>query len=216
MGLPDIPPYPMPEAHELPTNRVDWVPRPDRAVLLIHDMQRHFLRVFPRGASPTVDLVGNIRALRERAWQLGVPVVYSAQPGGQTAAQRGLQWDMWGAGVGDEADAGIIDELAPDDADILLTKWRYNAFHRTGLRDVLDRHGRDQLVITGVYAHIGCLMTAADAFMQDIQAFLVADAVADFSRADHEMALRYAADRCAVTATTESVLERLAVGAVSA
>ncbi|HEY4454295.1 MAG TPA: isochorismatase family protein [Pseudonocardiaceae bacterium] len=108
----------------------------------------------------------------------------------------------------DPADAAIDEELAPSEKDIQLTKWRYNAFHRTDLHDVLDQHGRDQLVITGIYAHIGCLMTAAAAFMQDIEAFVVADAMADFSRADHEMAITYAASRCAVTTTTDRLIDQ--------
>lgn len=139
-----------------------------------------------------------------------MPVVYSAQPGGQNAEQRGLQLDMWGRGIGaDPHDASIIEPVVPRPGDTLLTKWRYTAFHGTGLHDLFIESGRDQLVVTGIYAHIGCLMTATDAFMHDIQPFLVADAVADFSRAEHEMALRYVAGRAAVVTTTAALVDTL-------
>ncbi|WP_199440294.1 isochorismatase family protein [Umezawaea beigongshangensis] len=200
----------MPVAAELPPNRIDWEVDPDRAVLLVHDMQNHFVRAFPSGASPLTELVDGIDALTRRCRALGVPVVYSAQPGGQSPEQRGLQLDMWGAGVGSGGDdAAIVDALAPREGDVSLVKWRYNAFHRTELADLLAGWGRDQLVITGIYAHIGCLMTAADAFMRDVQAFLVADAVADFSREEHDTALRYAAGRCARVTTVDTLLDSL-------
>lgn len=204
VAIPPIQPYEMPS--EPPENRVAWVPDPDRAVLLVHDMQNYFLRAFPRGEPPLVDLMSNMLALRERCYDLGLPVVYSAQPGGQTPGQRGLQLDFWGAGVGAApGDAAIAVELTPRPDDVLLTKWRYSAFQRTGLAELMDDLGRDQLIICGIYAHIGVLMTAVEAFMRDVRAFVVADAVADFSLDHHRMALTYAAERCAVTLTTDQV-----------
>jgi isochorismate hydrolase len=66
--------------------------------------------------------------------------------------------------------------------------------------------GRDQLIVCGVYAHVGVLMSAVEAYTHDIETFLVADAVADFSATDHRMALEYAARTCAVVTTTKEVL----------
>ncbi|MFG3494206.1 isochorismatase family protein [Streptomyces sp. NPDC047928] len=210
MAIPPIAPYALPGASELPGNKVSWTPDPDRAVLLVHDMQRYFVAPFAAGASPLTELIGNIRRLRETAADLGVPVVYTAQPGGMTRDQRGLLHDFWGPGMSvDPGNRDIVDELAPAPGDTVLTKWRYSAFHRTGLTELLAEQGRDQVVICGVYAHIGCLVTACDAFAMDVQPFLVADALADFSRDEHLMALRYAASRCAVTAVTDTVLTAL-------
>ncbi|MFI8367898.1 isochorismatase family protein [Streptomyces sp. NPDC085466] len=206
MSLPAVPPYPMPRPGELPANRVDWTVDPDRAVLLVHDLQNHFLAPFDDGAEPLTALLGNLELLRKEAARLGVPVVYTAQPGGQTPEQRGLQQDFWGPGVPDDPHAvAVADAAAPGPDDILLTKWKYSAFVRTDLLELLREQGRDQLVITGVYAHIGVLMTACDAWMRDIRTFVVADAVADFSEREHRMALEWAAGRCAVVTTTDRV-----------
>ncbi|TDD77932.1 isochorismatase family protein, partial [Actinomadura rubrisoli] len=208
MGLPRIASYPMPGT--LPANRVTWTADPSRAVLLIHDMQNYFVDAFAPAASPIPELLANIIALRTRCASLGIPVVYSAQPGAQSAEQRGLLQDFWGAGIpADPRAAEIIAPLRPAASDIRLTKWRYSAFQRTSLDDVLAALQRDQLIITGVYAHIGCLMTACEAFMRDIEAFFVADGTADFSADHHASALTYAAERCAVTLSTGDLLSML-------
>ncbi|WP_308295101.1 isochorismatase family protein [Streptomyces sp. NK08204] len=210
MAMSPIEPYRMPGAGDLPAPAVSWRPRPDRAVVLVHDMQRYFLRAFVAGESPLTELVANVVKLLAAARAAGVPVMYTAQPGGMSRQDRGLLQDFWGPGMAaEEADRGIADDIAPEAGDTVLTKWRYSAFHRTDLQERLRRSGRDQLVVCGVYAHMGCLITACDAFSRDIQPFLVADALADLTLDDHLMALRYAADRCAMPLTTDDVLAEL-------
>ncbi|MFE6286375.1 isochorismatase family protein [Streptomyces sp. NPDC057877] len=206
MALPAIAAYPLPTAAELPANRVHWTVDPARAVLLVHDLQQHFLAPFPAGEQPLAGLLDNTARLLARSRALGVPVVYSTQRGGQTLEERGLQLDFWGPGAADDPEAlAVPGAVAPVPGDTVLTKWKYSAFVRTELEGLLRERGRDQLVVVGVYAHIGVLMSACDAWMRDIQAFVVADAVADFSRADHDMALRWAAGRCAVVTAADAV-----------
>ncbi|MBP1849558.1 isochorismatase [Rhizobium halophytocola] len=207
MTIPAIADYPMPKAEALPTNKTDWKPDPGRAVLLIHDMQRYFLRFYDGDGPLMSDLIDNLARLKAWAREHGVPVVYTAQPHDQPAGDRALLNDMWGPGltVADPALQKVVDRLAPDPADTVLTKWRYSAFERSDLQQRMTDWGRDQLVIGGVYAHIGCMVTAIEAFMKDIQPFMVADAVADFSEAEHHMALRYVATRCGVVTTTAAL-----------
>jgi isochorismate hydrolase len=203
-GIPAITPYPMPVEADLPASTVPWTLRPRRAVLLVHDMQRYFLRPF--AAAQRHELTTNAALLRRACGRLGAPVAFTAQPGGMTAEQRGLLADFWGAGMrADDSDRGIVTELAPAPGDWLLTKWRYSAFVHTDLLERMRAAGRDQLVVCGIYAHIGVLQTAVDAFTHGIRPFLVADAVADFSAFEHARTLAYAAECCAVVTTTRAL-----------
>lgn len=210
MAIPPIPSYPIPVESELPQPMVDWRPDPARAVLLIHDMQSYFLEPFPADKPPRSELVPNIRRLRDKAKSLGMPVLYTAQPGGMTRTERGLLHDFWGPGMDrDLKHREIIPELTPDIDDTVLTKWRYSAFVRSDLDERMPALGRDQMIVCGVYAHVGCLITACDAFSRDFETFFVADAVADFTEEYHMLGVRYAAERCAVTLSTRGLLELL-------
>jgi bifunctional isochorismate lyase/aryl carrier protein len=214
MGIPTITGYALPTERDLPPDRLPWTCDRRRAALLIHDMQHYFVGRFPPGP-PVTGLVANIARLAAAAREHRIPVIYTAQPGGMTPEQRGLLADVWGPGMGTAAEEReIVPELSPTPSDTVLTKWRYSAFARSPLQDVLAAYDRDQLIITGVYAHVGCLSTACDAFSRDIRVFLVADAVADFDADYHRLALRYAAERCARPVCTDRLIAELAgVGA---
>lgn len=205
IGLPAIKSYPMPRPAQLPPNRVEWEITSDRSLLLVHDMQDHFVKAFPSGASPREDLLTNIARLVRAAEGAGVPVVYTVQPGDQTPAARGLLWDFWGPGLR-AADAGVVAELRPSRSATVLVKHRYSAFQRTTLADLLAERSRDQLVVCGIYAHIGVTATACEAFMRDVAPFVVGDAVADFSADRHRWALEHLAGQCAVVRPTEAVV----------
>ncbi|PWV93784.1 bifunctional isochorismate lyase/aryl carrier protein [Paenibacillus cellulosilyticus] len=209
MALPAIMPYPMPKEADLPANRAPWKLAPSRCALLIHDMQQYFVDAFTPEQSPIVELLANIDQLRTACREQGIPVIYSAQPGDQRPEDRGLQTYIWGPGMKEGPQQRIVEAIAPSVGDTVMTKWRYNAFRKTNLLEMLQEQGRDQLIICGIYAHIGVLMTTCDAFMQEIEPFLVADAVADFTLEEHMMAVNYAARRCAVTTTTAGLLESL-------
>ncbi|OIJ86709.1 isochorismatase family protein [Streptomyces colonosanans] len=210
MAIPLIEPYPMPTQSDLAANTASWSVSPSRAVLLVHDMQNYFLRPFPAGRSPVDELVRNAVRLRQACTRLGIPVAYTAQPGDMTEQQRGLLKDFWGPGMtAGPKDRAVVEELAPTETDTVLTKWRPSAFFRTSLLDQLRSTGRDQLIVCGVHAHVGILMTAGEAYAHDIQTFVVADAVADFTLDDHRMTLRYVATRCGMALSTDAVLQKL-------
>lgn len=207
--LPRIDPYEPPEPAAFPASRVGWELDPRRSAILVHDMQRYFLAPYA-GDRQVTELVAGVAEVVAQGRRAGLPVIYTAQPGAQSAEQRGLLTDMWGEGIGGVMRTRpelelIVDDLAPEPGDVQLVKWRYSAFQRTPLAAVLRERGRDQLVITGIYASIGCLATAVEAFMLDVQPFLVGDAVADFSRADHEHALDYVARRAGVVTSVAQV-----------
>lgn len=206
MAIPKISPYPMPTEEVFPLNRVNWEIDRSRAALLIHDMQSYFLNFFDANAAPIPDLLQNVTTVLELCRSQDIPIFYTAQPAQQSQTERGLLNDFWGPGLSAHPQQEAIPTLLqPAAGERVLTKWRYSAFQRTEFQSLLKQSGRDQLIICGVYGHIGCMMTACDAFMGDIQPFLVGDAIADFSLNHHHMAMNYVAQRCGMTITTEQL-----------
>lgn len=202
--------YPVPAVIATQPPERSWRIDAERAVLLVHDMQHYFVRRFAADAEPARSLVGNLTRLVATARERGVQVAYTAQPGSMSGTQRGLLADFWGPGMQmTEGDRGIVPGIEPRAEDWVLTKWRYSAFQRTDLLDRFRAAGRDQLVVTGVYGHVGVLTTSLEAYSHDIETFLVGDAIGDFTADDHALTLDLAGQLCAAVLDTATALEQL-------
>ncbi|MCO7262386.1 isochorismatase family protein [Dickeya zeae] len=202
--------YLLPQVDEFPHSAADWCLESSRAALLIHDMQRYFLDFFSENVPPISSVIENSAQLLMMARQLNMPVFYTAQPGDMTPAQRGLLQSIWGPGMqASDIHRQIIPPLAPTAGERVLTKWRYSAFFNSDFLARLRELHRDQLIICGVYAHVGCLCTAIDAYSHDIETFFIADAVADFSKEKHQVALNMAAEICSVVLSTRQAISAL-------
>ncbi|RXJ73559.1 isochorismatase [Veronia nyctiphanis] len=193
MAIPRIQAYSLPAAEQFPENKTSWQIDPSKAVLLIHDMQDYFVNFFDTQLSPIPELISNIQSLKAACKETGIPVVYTAQPANQAPEDRALLTDFWGTGLKDSTP--IIDELTPDADDKQYVKWRYSAFKKSTFLEDMREAGRDQLLICGIYGHIGILSTTLDAFMLDIKPFVIGDAIGDFSKQDHEFTLKYVTGR---------------------
>ncbi|MBP6116067.1 MAG: isochorismatase family protein [Neisseriaceae bacterium] len=207
MSIPRIPAYALPTASALLPNKVSWPLRKERAALLIHDMQDYFIQFYGRDNALLEQVTTNMAAILAFCRAQAIPVFYTAQQAAQTSQERALLSDMWGNGItGLTHLEGVVAELAPIGSEQVLVKHRYSAFQRSDLEAQLRAAKRDQLIICGIYANIGCLTTAVDAFMRDIQPFMVMDALADFSKQEHLNALHYTATKVGVVVDTKGVL----------
>ena len=62
MAIPKLQAYALPESHDIPKNKVDWAFEPQRAALLIHDMQDYFVSFWGENCPMMEQVIANIAA----------------------------------------------------------------------------------------------------------------------------------------------------------
>jgi ureidoacrylate peracid hydrolase len=96
--------------------------------------------------------------------------------------------------VRDTWNTSIVEELRPDDRDLVLWKTRFSGFYQTSLHEDLQRFGCRHLVFTGCTTSICVDSTVRDAMFRDYLPVLLSDCMsepigADLARSNHEASL---------------------------
>ncbi|MEV7417086.1 isochorismatase family protein [Streptomyces sp. NPDC089919] len=164
-----------------------WAVAPERAALLVHDLQPHYLRTL--SGTGRRHLLDRVVEVLNWADGHGVPVLASGPRPADDLAQRGLLGSCWGMGLSArQADRVALPRLAAPDV-TRIAKRAYSAFYASDLEAELRRRGCDQLVVVGVFASHGILATSVDAISRDIQVFVPFDATGDYTAHRHAAAL---------------------------
>ena len=156
--------------------------------LLIVDMQNDFVK--PEGSllvPDAIKTVSNIKNLLLKFRENKAKVIFTQDwhyPGDP-------EYEIWGKHV--EAGtwgASIIDELKPEEDEIVVRKTRYNGFYGTPLDEYLRIYGIKNVIITGTVANICVLHTAGSAALRFYKVILPVDAISALNEFDYEVAFR--------------------------
>jgi nicotinamidase-related amidase len=147
---------------------------------------------FPGGRAmlaPALRAARKIAALKRRARKARVPVIYANDNFGR-----------WRSNFADVVDHCLNDGvrgqpvaelLAPDHDDYFVLKPKHSAFYATTLETLLGYLKTRRLIIMGFAGDACVLMTAADAYMRDVEIYVPPDCTASKSQAENRKALHY-------------------------
>lgn len=185
----------------------------DRACVILIDMQNDVVRP---GGAPLSDerqaTVSNCVRLVAWARESSVPVVLVRV----LRRPDGSDWPRSPLGRGGAQPAVLIegtpgcdfiDELTPQPQDYVVEKRRTSAFYATSLDFLLQRLGRDLLVVGGIATNWGVESTVRDAWDRDYDVIVVSDCCEAFSLQDHEHSLNRVLKRRSLVLRTDEIGE---------
>jgi len=185
---------------------------PDRAALLVIDMQRFFLNP----GSPTFTCGGlavlvNIKQLIESFRAIRRPVIYTCHVHHPDHLDAGImEWWWKGMCLEGSEEAQVHPDIAPLPNEKVVLKHRYSAFYNTDLETILRVVKIEDLVISGIMTNLCCESTARDAYYRDYRVFFPADATGSINEEMHLAALLNLAYGFAQVTRVEEIMTQIA------
>ena len=145
---------------------------------------------FPEGDEllrHALPMAHQIAALKGRAKQEGVPVVYVNDNFGRWRSDFSAQVEhCLQDGVRGKP---VVELLRPGEEDYFVLKPKHSGFFSTTLDTLLEYLGARAVVLTGMAANICVLFTANDAYMRDLHLAVPSDCVASNTEEENRYAL---------------------------
>jgi nicotinamidase-related amidase len=162
---------------------------PEKTAVIVVDMQNDFVRDDGKLAVPAAkETIKNIQSLLERARKQNVKVVYTQD----THFEGDKEWEIWPEHCRRGTKGWkIIEELEPEEDNMVFEKNRYDGFYQTPLEHYLSHvWGIKNLVIVGTVSNICVAHTAGSAGLRWYNLIVPADGISALTEFDQAMALR--------------------------
>jgi nicotinamidase-related amidase len=174
-----------------------------KAALIVIDLQSGI--VAQPTAQPAEHVIKNAAVLADAFRDRQLPVVLvnvaGVAPG---RAERPIGGGKPPAGWSD-----LVPELGRRPSDHTITKFRWNAFHETGLYEYLIGAGTTQIVLAGIATSLGVESTARTAHERGFNVTVAIDAVTDMNPEAHANSVSQIFPRLGETGTTEAIVAAL-------
>lgn len=161
-----------------------------KEALLVIDMLNDFVREgAPLEVPDTRKIIPFIKKEIEESRKKGIPVIYVCD----AHEPEDVEFKRFGwppHAVKGTKGAEIVDDLKPEEGDIIVEKKTYSGFFNTNLDEVLKGIGVETVKLTGCVTHICILFTASDASLRGYNVVVLKEGIAGISKEDHEAGLR--------------------------
>lgn len=138
---------------------------------------------------PAWEAIDRMTELVRAARQSQIPVIYSRNQPRTTVAEAGGWSAKLDRGPEPPRAHEIVDELAPEPGELVITKSKPSAFFSTPLASWLVQLGVDTVLVGGGSTS-GCVRaTVVDAFSWNFNPFVIAEATFDRSPTSHQVNL---------------------------
>ena len=187
----------------------------DQVALMVIDMQRGFIE---SGAAmevpPGREIIPNISTLINHCRGIGIPIIYTRFVYSSKVPNLiGELHDKHKAPIGccmlGTPSAEIVEDLKPQQSDLVVDKHGYDAFRGTILDYSLRSLNIKQLIFTGVMTDICVLATVNSALHHEYQCWVVQDATATIWDQVQEVTIDLIARAYGKITTTKSLVEMI-------
>ena len=158
-----------------------------KPAIVVVDMLKGGVGSNPSIKSESDRIIPNIQELLKESRHLALPIIY--------ACDSFLPQDfMFGGKMRPHSIRGtdgveVIDELKPEQGDMILEKRRFSAFFRTDLDMTLRTLERDTIAVCGMNTHVCVMLTAWDGLANDFNVIILEDCCAAPKKEIHDAAI---------------------------
>lgn len=197
----------------------------DKTALIVVDMQNDFVRVgAPLELSLCRNAIPNVKRVIDVCREREIPIIYLKFVAGpketliwtwspQLLPETKCCWKNYRRYYDDikkEAEVSdVIEELYPNETDLIVEKYSYGGFYDTNLHTILQALQVENLIITGCATPICVDDTVTGAFDRQYKVFLISDATGSFSEKFHQNSVERIGMKYGRVMTTDELIHEV-------